>query len=113
MCEAMALCIKEIAELPFEHLAPTFALVGPKADRKRPLGQAVLWKEHRQAASALKAVASGYQLKRGAMKPLLDIETEPGEAIAWALQIPHPFSQGVLLDADVLEAIERVSADPL
>ena len=87
MCEAMALCIKEIAELPFEHLAPTFALVGPKADRKRPLGQAVLWKEHRQAASALKAVASGYQLKRGAMKPLLDIETEPGEAIAWALQI--------------------------
>ena len=112
MCEVMALCIKEIAELPFEHLAPTFALVGPKADRKRPLGQAVLWKGHRQAASALKAVASGYQLKRGAMKPLLDIETEPGEAIAWALQITHPFSQEVLLEADVLEAIERVSADP-
>ena len=112
MCEVMAQCIADMARSPFDHLAPTFALTGPKADRKRPLGQVVLWKGHRQAASALKAVAAGYQLKRGAMKPLLDVETEPGEAIAWALQIPHPFSHGVALDGDVVRAIDTLAADP-
>ena len=108
----MAQCIFEIFHSPFDHLAPTFALVGPKEERKRPLGQAVQWKPHRQAASALKAVASGYQLKRGALKPLLDVETEPGEAIAWAVQIPHPFSQDAPLDHDTLRAIDQVTSNP-
>ena len=112
MCEVMAQCIFEIFHSPFDHLAPTFALVGPKEERKRPLGQAVQWKPHRQAASALKAVASGYQLKRGALKPLLDVETEPGEAIAWAVQIPHPFSQDAPLDHDTLRAIDQVTSNP-
>ena len=112
MCEVMAQCIFEIFHFPFDHLAPTFALVGPKEERKRPLGQAVQWKPHRQAASALKAVASGYQLKLGALKPLLDVETEPGEAIAWAVQIPHPFSQDAPLDPDTIRAIDRVTSDP-
>ena len=112
MCEVMAQCIADLVRSPFDHLASTFALVGPKADRKRPLGQSVQWKDHRQAASALKAAASGYQLKRGALKTLLHVETEPGEAIAWSLQIPHPFSEMNQLDSDVAQAIQQVTADP-
>ena len=38
MCEVMAQCIFEIFHFPFDHLAPTFALVGPKEERKRPFG---------------------------------------------------------------------------
>ena len=45
-------------------------------DRKRPVGQALRWKAHRQALSALKAEAAGYQLQRGARKPLLPTEVE-------------------------------------
>lgn len=51
------------------------------------------WKPHRQARSAGLAQSAGYQLKRGAVKPLLDIECSAGQAIEWVLQIPHPFSQ--------------------
>ena len=51
------------------------------------------WKGHRQAESALKALNAGYQLKRGAAKPLLELEMEPGEAVHFALQLVHPFSR--------------------
>ena len=69
------------------HLAPSFALQTAAADRKRPLGLASRWKEHRQAVSTQKALESGYQLKRGALKPLLEVEMEPGQAIHWALNV--------------------------
>ena len=71
--------------------------------RKRPVGQPLRWRDHRQAVTALKAEAAGYQLKRGARKPLLDVETEPGVAVAWSLDIPHPLCVEVELD-DLLRA---------
>lgn len=81
-------------------------------DRKRPLGQPLRWKEHRQALSALKAEAAGYQLKRGARKPLLHIETEPGVAIAWALDIPHPLCQELSLDTELEHCIRSLGQSP-
>ena len=91
--------------------APSFALVS-KDVRKRPVGQQVKWKDHRQRLTALKAVASGYQLKRGALKPLLDVETEPGTAVEWSLSIPHPLAAEVQLDQTLQQAIDLVAQSP-
>ena len=77
--------------------------------RKRPIGQPLRWREHRQALTALKAEASGYQLKRGARKPLLHTEAEPGVAIAWALDIPHPLCSEIELDSQVSACIEALA----
>ena len=82
-------------------------------DRKRPLGQPLKWKQHRQALSALKAEAAGYQLKRGARKPLLHVETEPGMAIGWALDLPHPLCADLSLDQALDGCISSLAQDPL
>ena len=80
-------------------------------ERKRPVGQALRWHDHRQALSALKAEAAGYQLKCGARKPLLHLETEPGVAIEWALSIPHPLCIEVELDQDLRRCVCNLAAD--
>eukprot|EP00913_Durusdinium_trenchii_P016762 g15755.t2 len=53
----------------------------------------------------------GYQLKRGAQKPLLEIELEPGQAIRWALEVVHPFSVPAEVDPGLAAAIDRLAAD--
>ena len=98
LCIRMAQHIATLFEAGTPQFTTSFKLTSKDA-RKRPVGQQVLWKEHRQRLTALKAVASGYQLKRGALKPLLDVETEPGTAIEWALSIPHPLMAEVQLDS--------------
>ena len=112
MCEAMAGAVRQLLQDPLQHLVSSFGLINPKGDRKRPLGTAVKWEVHRQRNTALAAVASGYQLKRGALKPLLDIECEPGEAVRWAMQIPHPFSVSESLCDHLSAAIMEVSEHP-
>ena len=113
LCEAMALAIQRAMSRSLEALQPSFALLHPANEsRKRPLGQEVKHREHRQQATARLAQSSGYQLKRGALKPLVDIETEPGVAIEWSLQIPHPFSMVETLEGEVVTAIRQVSSDP-
>ena len=82
------------------------------ADRKRPLGMSEAWLQHRQNRSVMLAQAAGYQLKRGAVKPLLDVECEPGDAIRWALSVPHPFSIPLKLQDDLLRSIDQVCKDP-
>ena len=78
---------------PLAHLVASFALCTPATDRKRELHSSRSWKGHRQAETAEKALAAGYQLKRGAAKPLLEVEMEPGEAAQWMMSsIPHPFT---------------------
>ena len=84
-------------------LAATFAMVTP--DRKRPLGQAMPWRPHRQHATAEKAQAAGYQLKRSAMPPLLGEEMEPGRAVQVALGLDHPFTVDPALQPDLQEAL--------
>ena len=111
LCGSMAADIEALWRRPFDHLAQSFALMSLD-QRKRAVGQEISWKVHRQRSTALKALASGYQLKRGALKPLIDLETEPGVAISWALQIPHPFSVSEPLDPTLQDAIDRVSKDP-
>ena len=56
------------------------------------MGSCKPWLGHKQEESALKALWAGYQLKRGAAKPLLHVEMEPGQAIEAALNVIHPFT---------------------
>ena len=95
---------------PMAHLAPTFALTTPAADRKRPVGSGKPWPGHRQQGSAAKAHWSGYQLKRGAAKPLLEFEMEPGQAVEAALHVVHPFTVAMPLDPSaerVFQALQQ------
>ena len=108
MCSQMARDIEALWSRPLEHFAPSFSL-SSNEDRKRPIGQKIVWNEHKQHNTALAAVASGYQLKRGALKPLLEIETSPGQAIQWLLDIPHPFSVADPLHPSLQQAINEVS----
>ena len=108
LCATLAVQIAQLFVDPFAHLAPSFGLTVPAHDRKRELLSTRPWKVHRQADTARRALAAGYQLKRGALKPLLGIELEPGEAIRWVLQVPHPFSQAAGLPADLEQALQHV-----
>jgi len=53
------------------------------------------------------AAASRYQLKRGAMKPLLEVESEPGQAILWAMSIDHPFSTEIAVEPGLQAALQQ------
>ena len=111
LCRTMAKDIQDLWQSPLSHLEPSFDLKSSDS-RKRPVGQDIPWKIHRQQKTALNALSAGYQLKRGALKPLIDVETDPGVAVQWALQIPHPFSVSEPLSADLQKAIDQVSRDP-
>ena len=111
LCNQMAEDIKALWTRPFSQLQASFELKSLDK-RKRAVGQVIPWKVHRQQRTALSATAAGYQLKRGALKPLIDIETDPGEAVRWALQIPHPFSVSEPLDPMLQQAIDSVALHP-
>ena len=81
---------------------------GPDAVRKRPVGYVQHWQEHRQHQAARLAAAAGHQLKRGALKPLLLTESEPGLAIQWALQVVRPFTVQPDLSARALANIRKI-----
>ena len=89
LCASVAAQVCHIFLQDFVHLQPSFGLTTPSGDRKRALGSGKPWVRHRQATTAQKALQAGYQLKRGACKPLLEVEMEPGEAIAFALRQVH------------------------
>ena len=112
MCSAIATAVRSLWFSPFGHLDRSFGLQGSLHDRKRPVGQQITWKIHRQLASAKAAVSAGYQLKRGALKPLLDVEMLPGQAIQWVLQTPHPFTVVEGLHPHLDRAIHEVSTAP-
>ena len=105
LCRTMAKDIQDLWQSPLSHLEPSF-------DLKSSDSQDIPWKIHRQQKTALNALSAGYQLKRGALKPLIDVETDPGVAVQWALQIPHPFSVSEPPSADLQKAIDQVSRDP-
>ena len=102
LCQAWA---KVIACLQADPLAATFQMAVPAHERKRPLGQPLPWVVHKQRATAEKARDAGYQLKRSALPPLLQVEMEPGQAVQQALQVPHPFTLDPALDPDLQEAL--------
>ena len=112
LCRIMAMDIAALWKEPLSHFQPSFDLVSVDT-RKRAVGQDIPWKVHRQRSTALNAIASGYQLKRGALKPLIDVETEPGTAVQWVLQVPHPFSVSEPLEADLQQAIVQVASNPV
>eukprot|EP00434_Breviolum_minutum_P042196 symbB.v1.2.037543.t1/scaffold5571.1/size28630/6 len=104
LCRTMAKDIQDLWQSPLSHLEPSF-------DLKSSDSQDIPWKIHRQQKTALNALSAGYQLKRGALKPLIDVETDPGVAVQWALQIPHPFSVSEPLSADLQKAIDQAADD--
>ena len=78
LCEAIAQKVSGVFFEDCPQFAQSFLL--RSLDRKRPLGMSKAWLQHRQNRSAMLAQAASYQLKRGAVKPLLDVECEPGDA---------------------------------
>ena len=112
LCATIADQVRSIFLQELPHLKLTFELCVPAADRKRALHSARPWKEHKQADTAQKALLAGYQLKRGAAKPLLEVEMEPGAAVLFALQQVHPFSRWAVLPPALDAAIHAVVTNP-
>ena len=110
LCSQFAHLLFQVWPALGEQFNASFRLVSEK--RKRPVGQPLRWRDHRQALTALKAEAAGYQLKRGARKPLLHIETEPGTAIQWSLELVHPLCTEVELDPSLRQCITELAQDP-
>ena len=109
LCSAWA---QAIAATGMDPLAATFQMVTPAAERKRPVGQEVPWKIHKQRITAEKANSAGYQLKRSALPPILATEMEPGQAVQAALHVIHPFTMDPALDPDLQEVLNLVSSQP-
>ena len=78
VCRVWAQVVSEVVRSSVPHLQASFMLTAPAQDRKRQLGSNLPWKGRRQFAAGGQRL---YQPKRGATKPLLDIECEPGQAI--------------------------------
>lgn len=112
LCSCIAVNIKEVMLRSLRHLHASFALEVPAADRKRALLSGKLWAVHRQAATAQKALQAGYQLKRGATKPLLEVELEPGQAVQWVLSVIHPFTCSAALPGALERALVQVATAP-
>ena len=112
MCASLAQAVKALFVDPWLRLAPSFALVTPAADRKRELGSSKPHRLHRQEATAQNALQAGYQLKRGALKPLVQIELEPGQAVEWTLKLKHPFTVMETLPQALEAAIHTMATDP-
>ncbi|CAE7645183.1 unnamed protein product [Symbiodinium necroappetens] len=110
---AWSAVVEQILQGTLPQFARSFDLVTEPADRKRKIGESVPWQGHRQEQAARLAAASGYQLKRGAAKPLLEIESEPGVAIRWTLQITHPFTVQPEIPAEISDNINAISSAPL
>ena len=108
LCACVSAAIGEIFLDPLGALRQSFSLTTPAADRKRALGSGKLWRGHRQAATAVQALAAGYQLKRGAAKPLLELEMEPGQAIEFALSVIHPFTVPAKLPNPLAQALQAL-----
>ena len=112
MCSSMALAVRSCMLQDSSHFQPSFDLVLSAAERKRALGPGNQKPPHRQAASARLAQSAGYQMKRGALKPLVQAEVEPGQAVQWVLGIPHPFTLLTDLPPALQDAVQAVTADP-
>ena len=112
LCATIAQAVRDLFLDHWAHLGLSFQLTTPAADRKRTLGSGREHQVHRQAESAQKALQAGYQLKRGAVKPLLQIELEPGQAIEWVLKLKHPFSIAVALPPALDQALEWLKQAP-
>ena len=85
--EAESRCAQSTDILQFNRFFDMTAI-----DRKRPIGTPTRWEPGRRMVSGRLALASGYQLRRGLVPPLLSREVEPGEAIRILVGVPHPFA---------------------
>ena len=107
----LALCRHWAAQV-VDPLCLTFNMVTPPGERKRPLGQLIALRAHRQGDTGRKAMSAGYQLKKSVVPPLYNVELEPGEAVRQSLSFTHPFSLAPELDPDLQEALALVTSHP-
>ena len=107
----LALCRHWAAQV-VDPLCLTFNMVTPPGERKRPLGQLIALRAHRQGDTGRKAMSAGYQLKKSVVPPLFNVELEPGEAVRQSLSFTHPFSLAPELDPDLQEALALVTSHP-
>ena len=77
--------------------------------RKRQAGTPVLIQPSPRLRGGTWASAAGVQMRRTAHLLLLTYEFEPGEAIAVATTLPHPFSVRPDLGEPIEEAIKFVA----
>ena len=112
LCVAIAFTVKEIVSDPGSQFLISFKLVASDKERKRPLEQNMKWTLRRQQAAAHLAQAAGYQLKRGAAKPLLQIECESGQAIGWAINARHPFTVPAAIAPRQRRNVQLVTQQP-
>ena len=75
LCQVVASSVGRVVRGELPQFKASFALTDASSSRKRPLGARRTWLQHRQYQAAQLAAASG-QLKRGALKPLLQIECD-------------------------------------
>ena len=87
-------------------------MVTPATERKRQLGTPTRSLPHKQAGSGTNAVRSGYQMKRGVVRPLFTEEVEPGEAARQALEFVDPFTLEFNLDAQLNANTDMVCEQP-
>ena len=111
-CKAFAQVTKSVVDPTLPQFRLSFQLLVPKVDRKRRIGDPETWKDHREEQVARLACSSGYQLKRGAAKPLLDVECEPGVAVQWSLGISHPFIVQPSISEEILQNIKTIVEAP-
>ena len=112
LCQVVAGSVVQVVQGTLPLFTAWFQLQDQGPARKRALGSERSWKKHRQHQAALLAAAAGYQLKRGAAKPLLQIECEPGQAIQWSLQVVHPFTVPPQLHPQLMTNIKFMIAQP-
>ena len=112
LCQVVARSVVQVVQGTLPQFTASFQLQDQGPARKRALGSERSWKEHRQHQAALLAASAGYQLKRGAAKPLLQSECELGQAIQWSLQVVHPFTVPPQLLPQLMTNIKFMIAQP-
>ncbi len=96
-----------ISEVGIQLFSRSFEMTTPAAERKRPVGQPCTAREHRQMNSGKMAVASGYQMRRGLVPPVFEVEMEPCQAAKHVLEFIHPFTVAASVDKDQQEIITQ------
>jgi hypothetical protein len=92
--------------------AESFKIKTPSGERKRELGSPLPAPDHRQRETGALAIATGYQMKKGIVGPILEVEMEPGQAIYKCLTVQHPFTRLPDLEPEIEANIVRALTDP-
>ena len=97
-----------VSSLQGKQFSRSFSMTTPAKDRKRALYTECRFSEHKRVWSGTNAIKSGYQMRRGLVKPIFAHELEPGAAVKFALSIVHPFNKDEALSQELQFNIDWV-----